>query len=124
MSEVTVMQTEKEDMRNHTKATTLMILAIPTILTLGIGGTIVIGLLNAWVAQKMYIWFLLPLHAPRLNLWHVWGIVLLISLLTPSSSANQDEKDKAKLIGKMAGFIIAPFVILLMGYIIKGHIGY
>ncbi len=122
---VTVMQTGEDAMDHDTKKTALALLGIPTLLMIVVIVAIPLNLFNAWVVQKMYIWFLLPLHAPRLNLWHIWGITMLITLLTGPHAASADGKsDKAAAIGKLIGYIIGPLIGLLVAYFIKGHIGY
>src|SRR5947209_1049627 len=113
-NEVTVMQTGEDTMDHDTKKTALALLGIPTLFLLVIVAMIPFSLFTAWVAQKLYIWFLLPLHAPHLNLWHVWGITLLVSLFTTSTSNSSNKgKDTAEIIGSLIGHLISPLLLLL-----------
>ena len=45
---------------------------------------------NSFVIFKFYGWFVIPLGAPTLIFWHVWGLVLLYSLITykPAATGN------------------------------------
>jgi hypothetical protein len=82
-----------------------------------------IALFQSWIVQKMYDWFLLPIKGfPHLNLWHVWGIVLLISVLSNYVTTTEDDSTKKALI-KVFGRMIGLLIILVIGYFIKGHIG-
>lgn len=75
----------------------------------------------AWALQKMYDWFILPLGAPHLNLWHVLGILYIIYWFLPTSDTkNNSAKDLA---GKTIGKLLATLLMLLMGLILRGHIG-
>lgn len=106
-----------------TAISTLVILAMPVILSLLVIVTLPLALFNAWAAQKMYDWFLLPIHGfPHLNLWHVYGITLLIGLF--SATQTNSKKSFSDSMAAIVGKIIATLLVLLIGYIIKGHIGY
>jgi hypothetical protein len=105
---------------DNTKAA-LVLLAIPTIV---IGMVLVFlpfGLFTAWAVQKMYGWFLLPLGLPRLNLWHIYGLILTINILKNTKTDDEPPKLKKTLI-KMVGATIAVLLVLLVGFIIKGLI--
>jgi hypothetical protein len=66
-----------ESNTNENTITELKILAAPTIIIGLIVLLIPFGIWNAFVVLRLYNWFLLPLHAPSLNLWHIWGILLI-----------------------------------------------
>lgn len=76
-----------------------------------------LGLLNAWAVQKMYGWFLLPLGAPQLNLWHVFGFVVLINHF---KSFNPN--DKRKVLEHILINILGITLLLLTGVIVKEFI--
>lgn len=128
MIETTVTTTDDNGVETEvsTKVAILALLGIPMLLVLIVLAGIPLSLLSAWVAQKLYIWFLLPLHAPVLNLWHIWGIIMLVNLLTANyASATTDNKSSvAKYAGYVIGRIIGPLAVLAVAYLIKGHIGY
>lgn len=82
-----------------------------------------LSLFHAWVAQKLYGWFVLPLGAPQLNLWEVWGLALLINHLTVSNrTTTKKNKPVKQQVLIVAGTIIGTLVALLLGLIIKSHI--
>ncbi|MDE2104888.1 MAG: hypothetical protein KGL39_47060 [Patescibacteria group bacterium] len=116
MSGVTVGGSDSNNSANKI----LAILAVPTILAFFFILLIPISLFNAWALQKMYDWFLLPLGTPALNLWHVWGIMLIIQWFMPIP--RTDEKWQ-KNIGRFIGNIIGTLLMLAVGLIIRGHIG-
>lgn len=103
-------------MSEDDKKNTLAIMGIPTAIVLLIIMLLPFGILNAWAVQKMYGWFLLPLGAPAINLWHTWGIAMLINHFMPT--VNSDKKILVRLFTGVFGV----FLMLLIGYILKGHI--
>lgn len=110
-------------MDKETEIAGLKLLAIPTIIVLLLILFIPIGLFNAWVTQKLYNWFLLPLGTPHLNLWHVWGISLIINRFTYTTSKDDNSEDAKKKLGKsiFTGLILG-VLALLIGYVLKSHI--
>lgn len=106
---------------NETARDFLVLLGIPVFVALVFLALVPIGLFNAWAVQKMYIWFILPLGAPALNLWHVWGISLIINHFTMDSYKDNASTTK-KTFTKLAVSLIATALMLLLGWIIRGHI--
>ena len=94
----------------------LAILAIPTVFAGLIIMLIPFGLFNAWAVQKMYGWFLLPLGAPRLNVWQVWGITALITHMVVRT--NEDKK----IWESLAVSIFGTLFMLLLGFVLKSLI--
>lgn len=92
-------------------------LAAPWIILLAIIAFLPLGIFRAWVVQKLYVWFLIPLNFPALNLWHVFGISLLISQFK-SSDSEKDPKFLQNILVNILGNLLA----LGLGYIVKGHI--
>lgn len=105
---------------NETARNFLAILGAPVLLMLIFIAVLPIGIFNAWVAQKLYIWFVIPMGAPAINLWHVYGLILLINLLKSSSSS--EDKSTAKHLGSILGTVVGALLILLIAFIVKGHI--
>jgi hypothetical protein len=102
---------------NDTVKAVLLLLAMPTI----IGGIIIamipISLFRAWVLQQLYKWFLLPLGLPHLNIWQIWGILLIVGLVTYDSNKARD-KD-SKWWSPFLGHVVAGLLTLLIGFIIQ-----
>ena len=103
----------------------LKILAVPTVVVSMLAVILIIGIpigfLNAWVTQKLYEWFLLPLHFPHINLWEIYGITLLISHLRPTPTSDKKNSFKDTM-GTVIGQLLGAFLALLIGYFVKGHI--
>jgi hypothetical protein len=101
----------------------LAVLGIPVLVVLIFIAMIPFALWSAWVEQKLYGWFLLPIKGfPHLNLWWVYGITLLIGALTYSYQKTDKDAKVGKEIGAVFGRAFGLAVILLVGYLIKGHI--
>lgn len=109
-----------DDEKKEASKNLLAVLGIPVFILLLIIAFVPLGIFNAWAVQKMYIWFLLPLGAPALNLWHVFGISILIRHFTNTTS----DKDKTgkEVLGGIAKSVISTLFMLLLGWIIKGQI--
>lgn len=103
-------------MTNEDKKNVLTILGIPMLFVFMIIAFLPLGLFNAWALQKMYGWFLIPLGLPALNLWHVWGIMMIINHIKPMQT------DDTKLWISIAKGVYATCLMLLIGYLLKGHI--
>lgn len=108
-------------MDKETEIAGLKLLEIPTIIVLILIAFILLGIFDAWVTQKLYNWFLLPLRTPHLNLWHIWGISLIINRFTYTDSKT-DEDPKKKLGKSIVTGLILGSLALLIGYILKSHI--
>lgn len=107
-------------MKDDDAKTLLALLGIPVMVLLMIIAFLPLGLFNAWTTQKMYIWFLLPLGFPAINLWHVWGITMLITHVT--WRADKDSKIDKKFFQGIVSRVIGVLIMLGVSYLVKGHI--
>lgn len=96
------------------------------ILLLGIVGSVVaLGLLRAWVLSYLWLWFVVPLGAPPVVLWHAFGLVFLVSLLGAGNNhrpyPEPEGTEALSLLGKrlLEGFVTALFA-LGFGYLFSG----
>ena len=86
------------------------------------------GAWYAFVASKLYAWFIVPLGAPLLNWWYIWGLLLMIELIVmPYTYKHTNDKDDtakkaAKFFIKIIATSLAAAIILLIGWIAKGQI--
>jgi hypothetical protein len=108
-------QTEKDN------TAALALLAIPGVILAMLVVMIPFALFNAWVTKTLYDWFILPLGAPALSIWHMWGISLLASRFLPSPEYKGDGS-VAKAVGKLIDFVLAGLLALLIGYFVKGMV--
>lgn len=99
----------------------IALFAIPGVILLIMILMIPFALFNAWVSKTLYDWFILPLGAPALTIWHMWGIALLVSRFTPTPEYKEGE-GMGKALGKLAGVVIGGLLALLVGYFVKGMI--
>lgn len=109
-------------MKNDKDDVAIALLAVPTILVLTLLIAVPFALFNAWVVLTLYNWFALPLGAPELNIWHAWGLMLLASRFTSGNLNTKTEEDTKKAWGKIAMYIVASLLALLIGFVIKGLI--
>jgi hypothetical protein len=97
--------------------------------------TLVFGLLgaalalSAWasfVTYKLYGWFVVPLGAPVLNWWHVWGLLILFGLVTYKSDGTELQERPTPRTSRAIGFIITRVLVitaaLLFGWLFHGMI--
>jgi hypothetical protein len=99
----------------------LVALAIPGMILLVLLIAVPFALFNAWVALTLYDWFVRPLGAPELTIWHMWGISLLVSRFLPTPEVKEGE-GMGKAWGKLFGYLIAGLFALFVGFVIKGMI--
>ena len=80
----------------------------------------------AFVTSKLYAWFIVPLGAPPLNWWYIWGLLLVIELIVmPYAYKHTDDSDSkiaVRFFTKIIVTSIAAAIILLIGWIAKGQI--
>lgn len=99
----------------------LALLGIPVLFFVTIASIVVVGALTAWVVYQMYTWFVVPLGAPGLNFWHIWGLFLLWGIL--KYRAGKSNKDGFKeTFTQVTGQVVGVLVVLLVGWLIKGNI--
>lgn len=73
----------------------------------------------SFVGQYLWLWFIVPLGAPAINIWHMWGLFTFKGILL-SGHALQDYKDKTlEAVGTLT---FAPLIALIVGYLIHGWI--
>lgn len=106
-------------MDNEDKKNLLAILGVPVMMIGIVLLATPFALLTAWAVQKLYGWFVLPLGAPQLNLWHVWGLMLMVNLIKP---ARSNDNNTTKTLIHLAATIFTALLAVLLGYLIKGHI--
>ncbi len=75
--------------------------------------------LRGLVLSLLWGWFIVPLGLPAINIFHAYGLALLVGLF---GNSPQSEKGSQKdlLIKAAAENISAPLGALLMGWIISG----
>ena len=69
----------------------------------------------AFVASRIWLWFAVPLGAPRIGVAHMMGLALIVSMYRytgPENSGGKDTDDGADLFGK---FIARAFFVPLFG---------
>jgi hypothetical protein len=76
-------------------------------------------LLRGWILLIFWNWFILPLGAPHISLFHSLGISLVLNYMIDNENKTKDVEDKVEL---AISLISRPFFILLLGWIIKSFI--
>jgi hypothetical protein len=73
---------------------------------------------KGWVLVKLWAWFVLPLGAPMINMWHAAGLAMLLSWLADSSAAYSTAMQKTNTHSPKMRFwvmtLLGVFVPLLM----------
>ena len=85
------------------------------------------GAWAAFVTFRLYAWFVVPLGAPPLNWWHIWGLLMVLgAILTPYIYKDPDREDTAtqavKFFTRIITIGLALAISLLLGWIVKGQI--
>lgn len=109
------MNEEKEGMSDADKML-FGAVAVPALILLAIVSILPFGMWNAFVAWKLYHWFIVPLGLPMLGLWSFWGVLMFLSMFKPSSTS---EADIAKSYKKMLGNALALAIVLVVAYVLK-----
>jgi len=76
-------------------------------------------LLRSWAFLNLWIWFVVPLNAPQISLSHTMGLLLIISLVTPTQSFDSKDKTLIEQIKDLGIAICSPIFILSLGYVVK-----
>lgn len=91
---------------------------------LAIIGIIVVSilstLLNGFVFQTLWGWFIVPFGITPLGLAHAIGVALVIRFLTYQYDAQSDKADA--FANGVLYAIVAPLIALLMGWIVHSFI--
>ncbi len=109
-------------MNSDMKAGALVAILAPVFVVGIVILTLPFSLYNAFVVSKMYAWFVVPLGAPTLNIWWIWGIMMLIGLVVPINTATDEKSSWQKSVGLLLARLLGASLVLLFGYILKGHI--
>ena len=90
------------------------LIAIP-IAVFGIIGVVAgLSILRAWVLIKLWGWFIVPVfHLPDLNIPLAIGLCLVVGMFTATMKSEKVN---------WLGAILAPFITLFMGWIVKSFI--
>lgn len=105
---------------------TIFMWAVAGVTTFIVVSSIVRGL----VVSKLWAWFVVPTFrgAPHLSIAAAIGIGMIVTFLTfqrPGRTREKSPEDKSELAGEMLAAVsvalVAPFVTLLIGYIVKGY---
>jgi len=72
---------------------------------------------QVWFVKDLYLWFVIPLGAPELSLWHLVGLLLFINMVFKSSGKfHKDEDiDSGKMI--MVAVLAPPIVWMIAGFV-------
>ena len=86
---------------------------------IGLFAMIPLLIINSGLAVSiLWGWFIVPLGAPQIGVAHAIGISATM-FFVKSGHVRRDNEDKKPWV-TIAGFFIAPWVSVLVGYIAKG----
>lgn len=98
-------QIKRKENKMDTKDKIIMVLISPFM-----------GAWSAFAFMKLWEWFLIPLHAPKIGILHAMGIMLIVGYFRYTPLDNSDKRGLGDRI--IFGLILPP-IILLNGYLIK-----
>jgi hypothetical protein len=98
---------------------------VPVLILGAIATIAAIGAWSAFVGYKLYGWFVIPLGAPVLSWWHIWGLLLIYHLVTYKEQPvdrNQpkDPRPIATMVAGILGRALGIAFVLLLGWMIHG----
>lgn len=71
------------------------------------GAALLVGLYTTLVLESLWNWFAVPsLHAPELSYWAVYGLQLMIGLLSQGSALSEIEQKTQELLLTVLDFCI------------------
>lgn len=74
---------------------------------------------SAYVLSLLWAWFAVPRGLPGVS-WHEFAaMAVMINLARPSAPIEQKKREKAESIGIMITFLLAPWIALLIGWLLK-----
>lgn len=94
-----------------------IVIAAPFILAI----SILAILWRAWWLYPAWGWFLVPIGAPQISLWHFMALMFILATITHQSNTKKDERkeDWSSLLGVA---ILYPVLVWLILWFIHGRI--
>ena len=80
------------------------------------------GAWGAFVLWKLYTWFVLPLGAPPLNWWHIWGLSMFFNIAVMVLWPETPEHTLGQTFVRSLTKVVLLAIILPVGWIISGQI--
>lgn len=86
--------------------------------------TIPLGIVwHGYADSVLWSWFIVPLGAPAIGLWHAGGIALFVTSLLGSRGLEMKAEDKRDKMEKAAAWSVVMFILpafaLLFGWLYK-----
>jgi hypothetical protein len=93
----------------------------------GMGLSLSCSFYNSWLFTKMWFWFIVPLGAIPLTVFHAMGISLMVSWFTiglPKTAYVREDNsiNYHKMAGAMINNSLALSFLFGIGYIVKNYI--
>jgi len=81
---------------------------------------VIMPIVNGFVLVKLWGWFIVDTFGVvGLTIPHAIGVALIVNLLTMDlRNSNSGDEEKSKAIGQLVGRLLAPFLTLLLGYVV------
>ena len=76
-------------------------------------------IVNGYVLSILWAWFVVPLGLPVISVAHSIGLAVIICWLTYQYQTKKEEDDIKALTEFALLFIVKPFAVLGVGYIVK-----
>ena len=92
---------------------------------MNVGHRFIIGLLTApplallrgWAVMTLWAWFVVPLGAPALTIWHAVGVSLIVGLLTYQVQYEPADEANELFWTRFSTAILAPLICVGWGWL-------
>lgn len=91
------------------------LILLPFTLTWKIVLMFVSGIYKAYVMSLLWVWFIVPLGAPSLNMWHMYGLIVMYGSMFMKLPPKDEEVYSSGEI--LAVSVVATSLTWLFGYI-------
>ena len=93
----------------------------PVAVTVTVPFVFLFVVLRAWTLSWLWWWFVVPLGVPMLNVWHTYGLAVLLSFATtPVTALSGIQRDKSKeaQMRQVVAPVLAPPLALGLGFLL------
>lgn len=79
-------------------------------------------LINGWAASILWGWFLVPLGAVQIGVWHAAGLIALVTMVMPGGKTASEylkESNEETWTDAVYAMVVAPAITLALGFVMK-----
>lgn len=87
-----------------------------------LGGAVASVVVWVWAVFQLWNWFLVPLGAPSIDIWHTAGILAFLTVVNTGLAGTEKREDASS--DKGLSYWAAPWVGRIVGYLLILAFGY